>query len=64
MPRVNPLVPGQVVVLPYRAQHKSELTLVAAAAMIVGATFGLLAETWANAMTSKSPAPAVAGSHG
>ena len=39
-------------------------TLVAAAAMIVGATFGLLAETWANAMTSKSPAPAVAGSHG
>jgi hypothetical protein len=39
-------------------------TLVAAAAMIVGATFGLLAELWANAMTSKSAAPAVVGSHG
>ena len=39
-------------------------TLVAAAAMIVGATFGLLAETWANAMTNKATAPAVAGSHG
>ena len=29
-------------------------TLVAAAAMIVGATFGLLAEMWANAMTGKN----------
>ena len=34
-------------------------TLVAAAAMIVGATFGLLAEMWANAMTGKNLRPAV-----
>ena len=39
-------------------------TLVAAAAMIAGATFGLLAETWANAMTNKATVTAVAGSHG
>lgn len=37
-------------------------TLVAAAAMIVGATFGLLAEIWANAMTSKNAQPAIAAS--
>ena len=37
-------------------------TLVAAAAMIVGATFGLLAEMWANAMTGKSAPSAVTAS--